>query len=82
MILFTIVFSKILAILLVLASIALTIAGTALSSRSNKQTTNNLYVWAFVSFLLAMVWAFAGKGIEDIENRKLTTTTQTTIQHR
>lgn len=76
--LFVIVFSKILSILLVLASIALTLAGTALSNRS----TNNLYAWAFVSFLLAMVWAFAGKGIEDIENRQATTTTQTTIQRR
>lgn len=73
--LIVIVFSKILSILLVLASIALTIAGTALSNRS----TNNLYAWAFVSFLLAMVWTFVGKGIEDIETA---TTTQTTVQHR
>lgn len=79
--LFVIVFSKILSILLVLASIALAFAGTALSNRSSKGTTNNLYVWAFVSFLLAMVWAFAGKGIEDIENRQATTT-QRTVQHR
>lgn len=71
--LIVIIFSKILSILLVLASIVLTIAGTALSNRS----TNNFYAWAFVSFLLAMVWAFVGKGIEDIE-----TTTHTTIQRR
>ena len=75
--LIVIVFSKILSILLVLASIVLTIIGTALSNRS----TNNFYAWAFVSFLLAMVWAFAGKGIEDIENRQATTT-HTTIQRR
>ena len=74
-----IVFSKILSILLVLLSIVLALTGTALSNRSRKETTNNLYAWAFVSFLLAMVWAFVGKGIEDIETRA---TTQTTIQRR